>query len=385
MKDKLLFTISIVSLILAAGCGNRHKEIKLLDKGAFSGKINGKEVSLYTLKNKNGLIMQVTNFGARVVDLWTPDSNGEFDDIVLGYDSLDKYVHNKGERFLGAVVGRYANRIARGRFRIGENEYRLAAFNNGQCLHGGIRGFDMKVWNIDSISSNMIVFSYVSPDMEEGFPGKLSVKMIYKLTDKDEFKIEYSAVTTKPTVVNLSHHSFFNLNGEGNGTVLDDILQINAGRYTPIDSVSIPMGTLDTVGGTPFDFRIPEAIGSRIKDKNIQLANGNGYDHNWVLSGNQERVPGDTLLAVRVYDPKSGRRLELYTDQPGVQFYSGNFFDGTTCGTNGKPFSKHGAMVFEAQKYPDSPNNPDFPSTLLNPGETYRQITYYKFSAVPRK
>ncbi len=377
---KKIFYLMLVCCMLA--CTNKQKSdkdnVKLLNTSSFEKEVDGKKVSLYTLESGNGIIMQVTNFGARVVSLWAPDKNGKKEDIVLGYDNIDRYINNTGERFLGAVVGRYANRIANGKFTLNEVEYQLPTYNNGQCLHGGLKGFDMVVWNVDSITSNKLYLSYTSPDGEEGFPGALSVKMKYMLTPENEFKITYEATTDKPTVVNLSHHSFFNLKGEGNGTITDNILYIKASKTTPVDSVLIPTGEIASVEGTPFDFRTPTAIGARINEDNQQLKNGLGYDHNWIIDR-------DTLnsidLVASLYEPQSGRFIEIYSDQPAIQFYSGNFFDGKTTGKYGRPFNFRESVALETQKYPDSPNHQDFPSTVLIPGETYTQTCIYKFSA----
>lgn len=378
MKNILLFCICCTLISCSEKKDkNTMNDIRLQDKANFDRIVDGKEVSLYTLESGNGLTMQVTNFGARVVSFFVPDRNGKSEDIVLGYNNIDDYLNNKGERFLGAVVGRYANRIANGKFTLNEQEYRLSTFNNGQCLHGGDKGFDRVVWNVDSVTSNSLYLSYVSPDGEEGFPGKLSVKMHYVLTPQNEFKVIYEAVTDKPTVVNLSHHSFFNLKGEGNGTILDHLLQINASYTTPVDSVLIPTGEVVRVENTPFDFGVPTAIGAGIGEENEQLKNGSGYDHNWVID---RKTENETEYVASLYEPESGRFMEIFSDQPALQFYSGNFFDGTTKGKYGRPLRFRESVALETQKYPDSPNHPNFPSTVLNPGEIYRQTCIYKFS-----
>lgn len=364
-------------LFLSMFACKRTEQVALLDPIAFDTIIDNKKVALYTLRSGHGLTMQVTNFGGRVVTLWVPDKNGKSEDVVLGHKTLEEYIHPQGERYLGPVVGRYANRIAKGRFELDGQSYQLPLNNNGQTLHGGIKGLDMVVWSVDSVSDDRIVMSYTSPDGSDGFPGNLSIRMTYTLTAQNEFEIEYSATTDKPTVVNLSHHGLFNLKGEGNGTILDHILTINANQITPIDSVLIPFGNLQPVDNTPFDFRVPTAIGERINTQDAQLKNSTGYDHNWVLT---RKTENSVELVASLYEPVSGRLMEVYTDQPGLQFYSGNFLDGKVIGKHGKTQNYREAIALETQKFPDSPNHPNFPSTRLNPGETYKQICIYKFS-----
>jgi aldose 1-epimerase len=302
--------------------------------------------------------------------------------VSVGYESIDRYVHNDGERFLGPIVGRYANRIAKGVFRLDNAEYRLPLNNNGQTLHGGITGLDMAVWNVDSVSANAIRFSHTSPDGEDGFPGTLKIAVEYRLSADNEFIITYRAETDKPTVVNLSNHAFFNLKGEGNGTITDHLLTINADYTTPVDSVLIPTGEIVSVDGTPFDFRSATPIGERIGVDNVQLKNGLGYDHNWVLKRNSAT---GVEWAATVSEPVSGRILEVYTDQPGMQFYCGNFFDGKAKGKHGKPIRFREALALETQKFPDSPNHANFPSTRLNPGEIYRHTCIYKLKVADGK
>ncbi|MEG1935741.1 MAG: aldose epimerase family protein, partial [Rikenellaceae bacterium] len=357
-------------------CGRKQLPINVYPASSFTTTIDGKNVSLYTLKNKDGLTLQVTNFGARVIALWTPDRNGKFTDIVLGYGDIDRYVRNRGERFLGATIGRYGNRIAKGEFKIDTTTYHLAQNNNGQCLHGGLKSFDMVVWNVDKVTEDEVAFSYLSPDMEEGFPGNLSVKMIYSLTPDNEFKITYSATTDKPTPVNLTHHSFFNLKGEGSGTINNHELQIFADKFIPIDSVMIPLGIIQNIEGTSLDFRTPHTIGARINDSFEQLKLAKGYDHCYVLN---RKTPSDVELAAVVYEPQSGRQMEVFTTEPAIQFYGGNFFDGKSLGKNGTPYNFRETFALETQHFPDSPNQPSFPSTILNPGQTYSQTCIYKF------
>lgn len=342
----------------------------------FRSEVGGKKTNLYRLVNKTGMEIAVTNFGARVVELYVPDRTGVFADVVLGHDCIEKYVNYSGERFLGSVIGRYGNRIANGKFVLDGREYSLPLNNAPNSLHGGFNGFDMKVWDVNQMGEQHLHFVYHSADGEEGYPGKLRVNLLYRLTDRNEFIICYWAETNKPTVVNLTHHSFFNLHGEGNGTILDHQLEIFADEFTPVDQYMIPDGRIIPVENTPLDFRTPKFIGERINEDDVQLKYGNGYDHNWVLSRGQE----DSLKrAAMVYDPQSGRTLEVYTTAPGMQFYSGNFFDGKVVGKSGKPYLPRASFALETQHFPDSPNRPEFPSTVLHPGEEYRHICVYKF------
>lgn len=373
MKNLILFTL-VFSLF---SCSKPKEKLKLLDEKAFSAEVDEKKVNLYTLESKSGMVLQVTNLGLRVVSLWAPDKNGKFDDVTVGYENIDRYINNTGERFLGPIVGRYANRIAKGKFAIDGKSYQLPINNNGQTLHGGLKGLDMVIWNVDSVSKSTIYFSYLSPDGEEGFPGNLKINVAYSLTDENEFKINYRATTDAPTVVNLSSHTFFNLKGEANGTITDHLLTIYASHTTPIDSVLIPTGDIASVANTPFDFRTPKAIGERIDQNNQQLKNGLGYDHNWVLD---KKGTDSIQLAAEIFEPASGRLMQIYTDQPGLQFYSGNFFDGKVKGKYGKAIKYREAVALETQKFPDSPNQPNFPSTRLNPGQVYTQTCIYKFS-----
>ena len=367
--------IAFIALICAsvASCCSRN-EVALIPVMNFETVVDGMNVGLYTLK-AGDLTMQVTNFGGRVVSLWAPDRNGSYEDIVLGYNNIDSYVNNSGERFLGAVVGPYANRIAGGTYTIGDQTYNFPQNNNGQTLHGGLKGLDMIVWSVDSATDSSIVLSVVCPDGHDGMPGNRKIVMTYTLTSENEFKVDYLAETDKATHMNISHHSFFNLKGEGNGTINDHILYINGSRTTPVDAVLIPTGEIADVTGTPFDFREPKAIGRDLAVEDEQLKNGAGYDHNWVL----DRQTADQLeLAASVYETASGRYMEVWTDQPALQFYGGNFFDGTTTGKYGKPLNYRESIALETQKYPDTPHHAHFPSTLLNPGETYTHVCVYK-------
>ena len=366
--------------VLIATCAalfscSQQNDVPLIPAESFQTSVDGKDVSLYTLKNGT-LTMQVTNFGARVVSLWVPDRKGDMEDIVLGYNNINDYINNPGERFLGAVVGPYANRIANGTYTIGEETYNFPQNNNGQTLHGGLKGLDMVVWDVFAADDSTLVLTYTHADGQEGMPGNLEIFMTYALTSDNEFRVDYMAQTDKTTHVNISHHSFFNLKGEGNGTINDHILYINASRTTPVNEVLIPSGEIADVTGTPFDFRQPKAIGTDLDVENDQLRNGGGYDHNWVLD---RKTPDQLELAASVLEPASGRYMEVWTDQPALQFYGGNFFDGSTFGKYGKTLNYRESIALETQKYPDTPNHSNFPSTLLNPGEEYTHTCIYRF------
>ena len=368
--------VACAAVLFSCSRKKEEQKVVLFDAKDFTAEVDGKPTSLYTLK-AGDLVMQVTNFGGRVVSLWVPDKNGKCEDVVLGYNNIDSYINNKGERFLGAVVGPYANRIANGTYSIGEETYHFPQNNNGQTLHGGLKGLDMVVWDVDSVNDSTLVLSYLHADGQEGMPGNLKVVMTYSLTSDNEFKVDYVAETDKSTHVNISHHSFFNLKGEGNGTINDHILYINGTKTTPVNRVLIPSGEIADVAGTPFDFTQPKAIGTDLDVENEQLTNGGGYDHNWILD---RKTECDMELAASVYEPASGRFMEVYTDQPALQFYGGNFFDGTTQGKYGRALKYRESLALETQKYPDTPNHENFPSTLLNPGETYTHSCVYRFS-----
>lgn len=372
---KFYFALLAVSAFLTSCAGDQG--VQLLPEENFATEVDGKPVGLYTLSNGD-LTMQVTNYGARVVSLWTPDRKGRMEDVVLGYDNIDRYVNNTGERFLGACVGPYANRLAGGEIEIDGATYSLPKNNNGHTLHGGLMGVDRVVWDVIAADSTSIFLRYVHPDRQDGYPGNIVIAMKYELTPDNEFVVTYRASTDAPTYVNISHHSFFNLKGEGKGTILDHVMTINASRTTPVDKYLIPVGGYADVTGTPFDFREPHTIGERINQENEQLANGGGYDHNWVLD---RKTTSGIESAATVYEPSSGRFLEVLTDQPGLQFYSGNFFDGKSTGKYGRPLRYRESLALETQKFPDSPHHPEFPSTRLNPGEMYTHVCIYKFSA----
>ena len=363
------------AMLFVGCCGPANQSLNLMKAEDFQTTVDGKATDLYTITNGT-LTMQVTNFGARVVSLWMPDRDGKMADIVLGYQNIDRYINNGGERFLGSVVGRVANRIGGGKFTLDGVEYTTPQNNNGQTLHGGLKGLDMVVWDVVEATENSLHFVYTAADGQDGFPGNLTVNMTYALTENNEFKVTYSATTDKATPVNLSHHSFFNLKGEAGGTITDHILQIDADYITPTDANLIPTGELLAVEGTPFDFRTAHAIGDMIDADNEQLKNGRGYDMNWVLSRPDN---GEVVKVMSIFEPQSGRGFEVYTDQIAIQFYSGNFFDGSYDGKYGKPLSFRESVVFETQKYPDAVNHDNFPSVVLNPGEEYTHTCIYKF------
>lgn len=341
---------------------------------AFQQILNGKETNLYSLKNKNNVRVELTNYGARLVSLLVPDKNGNLLDVILGHDSVSGYA-KPGEPYFGCTIGRYGNRIANAKFTLDGKEYKLDANNGPNSLHGGREGYHTKVWDATQIDSQSIAFTYVSKDGDAGYPGTLNVKVTYTLADDNAIQIDYEATTDAKTVVNLTNHAYFNLNGAGSGTINDHELVINADNITPVNTTLIPTGKLQKVDGTPFDFRQPATIGSRIDSTNEQIRNGQGFDHNFVLNG----ADGTVKKAASVKGNISGITMEVYTDQPGLQFYGGNFLDGTEKGKGGKPYEHRTAFCLEAQHYPDSPNQPSFPSTVLNPGEIYKQRTIYKF------
>jgi aldose 1-epimerase len=366
-------------LIFLTACGH-HKEtgaVTPLKKQPFGKTADGQEIDLYTLANKNGVEAAIMDYGGTVVSIKTPDRNGKLDDIALGFDSVDGYL--KDPPFFGALVGRYGNRIAKGRFKLNGVEYKLAVNNGENHLHGGLKGFDKVLWKARDVSEGQtprLELTYLSKDGEEGYPGNLSVTVVYSLSDTNELRIDYAATTDKDTVVNLTNHTYFNLAGAGSGDILEQELTIFADRFTPADKGLIPTGELRSVDGTPFDFRKPTSIGARIGAKDQQIQFGGGYDHNFVLIDGG----GSLVLAARVDEPKSGRVMEVLTTEPGVQFYTGNFLDGTITGKGGKVYPKRSGLCLETQHFPDSPNHPKFPSTTLKPGERYQTATVYRFS-----
>jgi aldose 1-epimerase len=349
-----------------------------ITKQSFGKTADGQNIDLYTLRNAHGVEAKVTNYGGILVSLKVPDRNGKFDDVVLGFNDLDSYL-TKNDPYLGAIIGRYGNRIAKGRFTLNGVEYKLAVNNGENHLHGGIKGFDKVVWTGHEMKSKAgpaVVLTYLSKDGEEGYPGNLNVRVVYTLTNNNEIKIDYTATTDKDTVTNLTHHSYFNLAGEGNGDILNHLVTINANRFVPTDAGSIPTGELRNVAGTPFDFLKATAIGARINNDDEQLKLGNGYDHTWVINGRA----GTMRLAATAYEAGSGRVMQVWTTEPGVQFYTGNFLNGTLTGKSGKLYARRNGFCFETQHYPDSPNQPSFPTTTLKKGQTYKSTTIYRFS-----
>ncbi|MBN1924370.1 MAG: galactose mutarotase [Prolixibacteraceae bacterium] len=353
------------------------KNMAGIKKENFEKTIDGKNVSLFNLVNDNGLEMNVTNYGAKVVSLHVPDKNGKFIDIVTGYNHINDYLKSN-EIYFGAAIGRVGNRIAKGKFSLNSTEYKLALNNGPNHLHGGVKGFHAVVWDAVQSDKSTLELTYQAKDMEEGYPGNLQVKMVYKLTNNNEFSIEYFATTDKETICNLTHHSYFNLTGDGTDTILDHVLKLNADAFTASDDNLIPSGEIVPVEGTPLDFRKEEVIGSRIEDDFKALKQGMGYDHNFVLN----IKPGEIGLAASVYSPLSGIKMEILTDQPGVQFYSGNWMDGTETGKTGHAYMKRSALCLETQHFPDSPNHPEFQGIELKPGETYRHTCIHRFSIV---
>ncbi|WP_245704396.1 aldose epimerase family protein [Daejeonella rubra] len=348
----------------------------VLSPKAFQKSIDGKNTDLFILKNKNGVEAAFTNYGARIISLKMPDKNGVQTDVIVGFSSVDQYIKST-EPYFGATIGRYGNRIAKGKFSLDGTTYILPINNGVNSLHGGKKGFQDVIWDASQTNEQTIEFSYFSKDMEEGYPGNLKVKVIYTLTDYNELKISYEATTDKKTVINLTNHAFFNLNGEGSGSILNHMLQINAELYTPVDSTLIPFGKHESVEGTPFDFRKISAIGQRISDVNVQLKNGKGYDHNYVLNIVKSN---EMHLAAIAKGDRSGIIMEVFTKEPGLQFYSGNFMESKNTFKGGSKDDFRTAFCLETQHFPDSPNQPAFPSTVLNPGEKYNTSTVYKFS-----
>jgi aldose 1-epimerase len=380
MALKILFTAaSLILLTLgSAWAMGKRAEMKepAVTKKPFGTLPDGRVADLYTLKNGKGARVTITNYGGIVVSLEAPDKTGKLADVVLGFDTLADYV--KSSPYFGATIGRYGNRIAKGKFKLGAKTYTLAKNNGPNALHGGLKGFDKVLWTASPRQTEEgpgLFLQYLSPDGEEGYPGALNVDVLYVWTNEGELKIDFRAVTTKTTVVNLTHHSYFNLAGQGNGDILGHEVTLFAERFTPVDAGLIPTGELKNVKGTPFDFREPHAVGERIAQKDLQLERGKGYDHNWVLS----KVAGQLSLAARVREPRSGRVMEVETTDPGIQFYTGNFLDGTLHGKGGAVYQQRSGLCLEPQHFPDSPNHPRFPSTVLKPGETYHHSIVYRF------
>ncbi len=379
MKTKQFICCGIASLMLAA-CNTAAVDDGFtksgLDKSKFESVADGKPTHLYVMTNSRGMEVCVTNYGGRIVSVMVPDKDGKLRDVVLGHDSIADYVNIDGN--FGALIGRYGNRINQGRFKIGDIEYRLPQNNYGHCLHGGPKGFHHSVWDVAAVNDSTLELTLASPDGEAGFPGNLDVKVVYSLMADNALKISYTARTDKPTIVNLTNHSYFNLSGDASKDVLDQYVQINADAFTPIDSSFMTTGEIRPVEGTPFDFRTPKPVGQDLDADDEQLRNGLGYDHNMVLA-----TGGDsTVVAASIYSPVSGIKMEVYTTEPGLQFYTGNFLDGKVVGKKGVAYPRRSAICMETQHFPDSPNKPDFPSVTLLPGETYHSMCVYKFTTV---
>lgn len=371
----------LLAVMLSVGCayGAARPNSKSGIKMTIFGKMpDGAVVHLYTLTNSNGMQVGLTNYGARIVSIVVPDRDGHMADVVLGFDDLKGYLGQ--DPFFGATVGRYANRIANGRFKLDGVEYKLPLNDGLNTLHGGPQGFDKKVWTATEHEgpSPSVSMTYFSKNGEMGFPGDMHVKVTFTLEKDNALRLDYSATTDKDTVINLTNHSYFNLGGEGSGSILDEVAMINSSEFTPTNSTQIPTGKIESVAGTPFDFRKPTPIGERINADTEQIKFAHGYDDNWVIN---RKGPG-LALAARVTDPKSGREIECFTTEPGVQFYTANFLDGGIRGKGGKAYEKRSAFTLETQHYPDSPNHPNFPSTELKPGEAYHQTTIFKFLTV---
>jgi len=373
-RRETIIAMLVVSIAAIFVSGLPAEAKSKMQKQSFGKTEDGQPVDLYILTNKNGVEAAITNYGGTVVSLKVADRNGKFEDVVLGYDNLDGYA--TGKAYIGATVGRYANRIAHATFTLDGTTYTLAKNDGDNHLHGG---FNKRVWtakDVSSIAGQALELTYLSKDGEEGFPGNLPVKVVYTLTDQNELKIDYSATTDKDTVLNLTNHAYFNLAGQGNGDILQQQVMIQADRFTPIDATSIPTGELRSVKGTPFDFTKMTAIGARIDQDDQQLKLRRGYDHNFVLNGDTMRA---LFLAAQAYDPHSGRVLEVLTTEPGIQLYTGNFLDGIH-GKDGKVYNRRYAFCLETQHFPDSPNHPNFPTAELKPGQHFQSTTVYKFS-----
>lgn len=382
MKLKLRNLLLLSLVFTVAGCVNKQKEEQVVEttksglvKSDFQTVLDGDSTNLFVLNNNNGVEVAITNYGGRIVSVMVPDKEGNFKDVVLGFDNIEDYTATDNN--FGATIGRYGNRIAHGKINIDGVEYELPQNNFGHTLHGGPEGFDKKVFNAEQPDNQTLILTYLSEDGEAGFPGNLDVKVTISLTNDNAIDIQYEATTDKKTVVNLTNHSYFNLSGDANNSILNDVLMINADSFTPVDDTFMTTGAIETVDGTPMDFRTATPIGERIDNLEYeQLKLGDGYDHNWVLN-----TGGDiSQLAAKVYSPASGIQLEVYTDEPGVQVYTGNFLAGTDTGKYGAVYGKRNAICLETQKYPDTPNKADWPSAFLEPGDTYTSRCIYKFT-----
>jgi aldose 1-epimerase len=382
MKLKLRNLLLLSLVVTMVGCVNKQKEEQVVEttksgliKSDFQTVIDGDSTNLYVLNNSNGVEVAITNYGGRIVSVMVPDKEGNLKDVVLGFDNIADYTATDNN--FGATIGRYGNRIANGKITIDGVEYTLPQNNFGHTLHGGPQGFDKKVFDAEQLDNQTLVLTYKSIDGEAGFPGNLDVKVIMVLTNDNAIDLQYEATTDKKTVVNLTNHSYFNLSGDANNTILNDIMMINADSFTPVDDTFMTTGAIESVEGTPMDFRTATQIGERINNYDFeQLKFGDGYDHNWVLNTSRDI----TQLAATVYSPVTGIQLEVYTTEPGVQVYTGNFLAGTDTGKYGAVYNKRNAICLETQKYPDTPNKPDWPSATLEPGDKYTSRCIYKFT-----
>lgn len=369
--------LTLATALALVGCQSSKENATTksgLDPEKFITTVDGKDVALYTLVNKNGVEACITNYGGRVVSLMVPDKDGNFKDVVLGHDSIADYINIDGN--FGALIGRYGNRINQGRFAIDGNEYQLPQNNYGHCLHGGPKGFHHSIWDAEQLNDSTLSLTLQSPDGEDGFPGNINVNVVYTVTSDNGLNIDYTATTDAPTILNLTNHSYFNLSGDPSKDMLDQILWFDADGFTPIDSTFMTTGEILPVAGTPFDFTTPKALGADIENEDEQLANGLGYDHNMVLREGRDI----TAPAVSVYAPTSGIKMEIFTCEPGIQFYAGNFLDGSVKGKNGIAYPRRSAVCLESQHFPDSPNKPQWASVVVRPGETYKSYCKYKFS-----
>ena len=376
MKKILKLSVAALLLTLAA-CGGKQQEVKTasgLNPADFQTEVDGKQTALYTLTNANGMEVCITNFGGRIVSVMVPDKDGVMRDVVLGFDSIADYVKYPSD--FGATIGRYANRIGQGKFSLDGVDYQLPTNNYGHCLHGGPKGFQYRVFDAVQPDQRTLKLSYLSKDGEEGFPGNLNCTVTFTLTDDNAIDIQYGAETDKPTIVNLTNHSYFNLDGDPSQNNSEYLLMVDADNYTPVDSTFMTTGEIVTVEGTPMDFRQPTAVGARIDDDFQQLKNGLGYDHNWVLNTKGD----DSRACATLVSPKTGIKLEVFTNEPGIQVYAGNFLDGTLRGKKGITYGRRASVCLETQKYPDTPNKPEWPTAVLRPGEKYDSHCIFRFS-----
>ena len=369
-----IISVLILSIFLLLSCGSEEKSFVPVLRKNFQTEHEGKKIDLFTLKNAQGMTVQITNYGGKIVSILIPDRNGDLGDVCLGYESAEEYIN--GIASLGATMGRFANRIANAQFTLNDSSYQLYKNNGEHTIHGGLKGFRYKVWDSKQIDDQNLELIYFSPDGEEGFPGNLTLKVLFTVTDDNELKLSYEAITDKATVINFTNHAFFNLSGEGYPDILDHELSVNATMFTPVDDTAIPTGIFQELAETPLDFSTTFRIGERIDSDYDQLKFVGGYDHNYVIDKNEDEMG----FAARLVDPLSGRVMEVYTTEPGIQVYTANSLKSTDRGKAGKIYGPRSSICLETQHFPDSPNHPNFPSTVLNPGEVYKSTTIYKFS-----